>query len=289
MKVAIIGSKGYIGRNLCSFLRLKGIEPMCYDVLEGDEDNYMKVDLTDKESVKKIDLNVDYFFFFTGLTGTYVGFDKYNQYCQINEMTLLNLLDEIRLSPYRPKIVFPSSRLVYKGQDKALCEDDEKEAKTIYAANKIACEYYLQAYNKSFDIPYTIFRICVPFGNLIGDDYSFGTIGFFIKAAKTGRIKLYGNGTVKRTFTEIGDLCAQIYKASLLEESNCQTYNIGGVTYSLFEAASIVAQYYGAQVEGVAWPEKDLRIESGSTVFDSTKIELLIGHIEYKSIERILD
>lgn len=287
MKVAIIGSKGYIGRNLCSFLKHKGIEPMCYDVLEGDENNYIKVDLTDKESVKKIDLNVDCIYFFTGLTGTYIGFEKYNQYCQVNEMTLLNLLDEIRQSSFRPKIVFPSSRLVYKGQEKALIEDDEKEAKTIYAANKIACEHYLQAYNKSFDIPYTIFRICVPFGNLIGNDYSFGTIGFFIKAAKAGRIKLYGNGTVKRTFTEIGDLCIQIYKASLLEESNCQIYNIGGVTYSLFEAASIVAQNYGAQVEGVAWPEKDWRIESGSTYFDSSKIESLIGAMNYKTIESL--
>lgn len=57
-------------------------------------------------------------------------------------------------------------------------EDDEKETKTIYAVNKIACENLLYAYRQNFDIPYTIFRICVPFGNMFSDDYSFGTIGF---------------------------------------------------------------------------------------------------------------
>lgn len=288
MKIAIIGAKGYIGRNLTYFLQQKGIYPLCYDIVEGMESNYHQVDLSQKEDVKKIDLNVDYIYFFTGLTGTYIGFEKYEQYCQVNEMTLLNLLDAIRESPYRPRIIFPSSRLVYKGLEKELVEDDEKEAKTVYAANKIACEYLLQAYNKSFDIPYTIFRICVPFGNLIGNDYSFGTLGFMLKTAASGVIKLYGNGTVRRTFTEIGDLCHQIYEASLKPESNCQIYNIGGVTYSLFDAASIVAEKYGAQVEGTPWPDKDWRIETGSTYFDSSKIEALIGTMNYKTIDYLL-
>lgn len=79
----------------------------------------------------------------------------------VNEKGLLHLLNHIRLSPYRPKIIFPSTRLVYQGADKALTEEAKKETKTIYAVNKLACEGYLYAYRQSFDIPYTIFRICI--------------------------------------------------------------------------------------------------------------------------------
>ena len=211
MKVAIIGGKGYLGNHLVYYLKQRDIFPMVYDVQESDEPNYKKIDITNPDSVASIDLNVDYIFMFAGLTGTYAGFDKYQLYNTINEIGLLNLLDAIRNSQYRPKIIFPSTRLVYKGVDKALKETDEKETKTIYAVNKIACEGLLQAYKASFDIPYTVFRICIPYGNLLSSDYSFGTVGFFIKMAKSGKdITLYGGGHIKRTFTHMEDLCYQL-------------------------------------------------------------------------------
>lgn len=283
---AIIGNKGYIGRHLEYYLRKRNINVSTYDIIQYEEDNYLEVDMTDLYSVSKIDMDVDYIFMFAGLTGTYAGFDNYNKYISINEIGLLNLLDNIRKSRYRPKVVFPSTRLVYKGYDKPLKEEDEKESKTIYAANKIACEGYLQAYHDSFDIPYTIFRICLPYGNLLSSDYSFGTVGFFIKQAKDGKdITLYGGGTVKRTFTHMEDLCYQIVEGSMKEESDSNIYNIGGETLTLRQAAEIVAAKYGTKVISVPWPEKDQRIESDHTYFDDSKIQKLLGGFTYKRFE----
>ena len=132
--------------------------------------------------------------------------------------------------------------MVYKGYDKPLKEEGEKESKTIYAANKIACEGYLQAYHDSFDIPYTVFRICIPYGNLLSTDYSFGTVGFFIKQAKAGNdITLYGGGNIKRTFTHMEDLCFQIVEGAMKNESDGQIYNVGGETLSLKQAAETIA------------------------------------------------
>ena len=237
-KVAVIGAKGFIGSHLVYYLKKMGHQVKTYDVVEADEEDYTRIDMTDVESVSRMDMNVEYLFMFAGLAGTFAGFDAYERYVAINELALLNLLDTIRKSDYRPKVVFPSSRLVYKGADKPLKENDEKESKTIYAANKIACEGYLQAYHESFDIPYTVFRICVPYGNLLTDDYSFGTVGCFIKQAKAGKdITLYGNGTQKRTFTHMEDLCNQVIKVAFNENSNGETYNVGGETLSLHDAA----------------------------------------------------
>ena len=289
-KCAIIGSKGYIGKHLEYYLKQKKNDVVCYDVVESEDVNYHRCDLTDFESVRRIiDLKVDYIFMFAGLTGTYVGFDNANIFVNVNEMGLINLLNCIRESKYRPKIIFPSTRLIYKGADKALKEDDEKETKTIYAVNKIACENLLYAYRQNFDIPYTIFRICVPFGNMFSDDYSFGTIGFFIRQASNDRrITLYGDGSIKRTFTSMHDLCKQIVEVGMERVSDGEIYNIGGHTYSLRNAAEIIASYYKAEISFISWPERDLKMESGSTYFDSSKIERVMGKIVFESLEELL-
>lgn len=286
MKAAVIGGKGFIGKHLAFYLQGRGYDVKTYDIIPGEEENYCYVDMTNSESVSKIDLNVDYIYMFAGLTGTYAGFDAYEKYININEIALLNLLDAIRKSEFRPKVIFPSTRLVYKGYDKPLKEEDEKESKTVYAANKIACEGYLQAYHDSFDIPYTVFRICIPYGNMISTDYSFGTVGFFIKQAKSGKdITLYGGGTIKRTFTHMEDLCFQTVEGALKKESDRQIYNVGGETLSLRQAAEIVAKKFGTKVVDVPWPERDLRIESDHTYFDDTKIQRLLGGMTYKRLE----
>lgn len=286
MKVAIIGSKGYIGKHLMFYLKRRGFKVMSYDVIPGEEVDYQQVDMTDVNSLSKIDLDVDYIFMFAGLTGTYAGFEAYEKYVKINEIALLNLLDVIRRSEHKPKVIFPSTRLVYKGYDKPLKEEDEKESKTIYAANKIACEGYLQAYHDSFDIPYTVFRICIPYGNLLSTDYSFGTVGFFIKQAQAGNdITLYGGGSIKRTFTHMEDLCYQVVEGAMKSESDGQIYNVGGETLSLKQAAETIAAKFGTKVVGVPWPERDLKIESDHTYFDDTKIQDLLGGFNYKRLE----
>jgi len=284
-KCAVIGSQGYIGRHIAAYLGQMSCDVQTYDLPMTGEGKYTQCDLVNREEISKIDLSVDYIFMFAGLTGTYAGFDRYEQYVSVNEVGLLNLLDAIRHSECRPKLIYPSTRLVYKGKDCALAEDDEKETKTIYAVNKLACEGILQAYAENFDIPYTIFRICVPFGNMLGTDYSFGTVGFFIRQAQEkGVITLYGGGQVRRTFTSMKDLCDQIVRASFHKESVNATYNVGGREHSLKEAAEIVASHYGARVQQIPYPERDARLESGSTYFDSSRIEKLLGTTEYEDL-----
>jgi UDP-glucose 4-epimerase len=123
---------------------------------------------------------------------------------------------------------------------------------------------------------------------MLDRDYSFGTIGFFIRQAKEkGLITLYGNGQTKRTFTSMEDLCSQIVQGVSKYESLNQTYNVGGRTHTLFEAALEIASLYDARVKCVPFPEDDLRIESGSTYFDSSKIEKLLGIKSFQDIDTL--
>ena len=75
-----------------------------------------------------------------GKTGTITGFGNYEEFIDINEKALLNILNEYRNQHSSAKIIYPSTRLVYRGDDMPLKEDAVKEFKTIYAINKYACE-----------------------------------------------------------------------------------------------------------------------------------------------------
>jgi UDP-glucose 4-epimerase len=271
MKSLFIGGGGYIGRHLVAALQAGGHETIV--IGRGGDDGTLRADLADPTTLAGIDWEVDRVYLFAGVTGTADSFNQVERYVRGNEMGLLNVLDSIRRSGHRPRVIFPSSRLVYKGAEAPLAESAQLEAKTVYAANKIACEHYLQAYQQAFDVPYTIFRICVPYGNTISEQYSFGTVGNFITQAKqNGRIRLYGGGVVRRTFTHIDDLCRLILLGAASVDCENQTLNLPGEDLSLHEAAELIAERLGVQIESVEWPAFDLRIESGSTVFDGARL-----------------
>jgi len=286
-KVLIIGSNGYIGKHLAKFLYEDGIQLSLCDVQPEPLDPemasvYTSLDVLDKEALTKIDFDVDGVFLFFGLTGTSVGFKKYEEFITVNEVGLLNVLDRLKETQSKARVIFPSSRLVYKGQkDRKLKEDDEKEFKTIYALNKYACENYLNIYHECFGIDHTIFRICVPYGNLLGD-YSYGTMGFLLNRAKQGQnIVLYGDGSQKRTFTHVYDICQVLIKASFLERTRNDVFNIGGDDFSLLQIANLVANKFGVNVAFSEWPALDLTIESGDTMFDASKLNALLNY-QYK-------
>jgi UDP-glucose 4-epimerase len=64
---------------------------------------------------------------------------------------------------------------------------------------------------------------------------------------------------------------------ALLPETEGQTYNIAGEAFSLADVATWIANRLNARVVSVPWPESELAIESGDTVFDDTKIRALLS------------
>jgi len=280
----ILGANGYIGRHLTHFLSQAGHTIIPTDVQEASVDraeNYQKLDITDIENVNKLDFNVDYIFVFAGLTGTKVGFDQYQNYLKVNEVGLLNILEHRKNTGGHAKIIFPSTRLVYKGNKNQLSKETaEKEAKTIYAQNKLACEGYLSMYANFFDIDYTIYRICVPYGNVFDQNYSYGTIGFFLsRAMKDENITLYGEGEPKRTFSHVEDICQLIINSIHLPETINETFNIGSNdNRDLLSVAQQIARKYEVGVDFVAWPDAARRLESGDTMFDGSKLQNLLNY-----------
>ena len=130
MKCIIFGSKGYLGSNFCKYLNNVNSEIFLPDYKSGE-----RLDLTQYKNLKGINWNVDSVFVLAGKTGTQLSFDDYYNFLISNELILLNILNAIKDSKYRPRIVFPSTRLVYKSSDSLLNENSLKESRTVYAVN----------------------------------------------------------------------------------------------------------------------------------------------------------
>ncbi len=293
-KSIIFGANGYIGSHLAYLLseRKEFFTPLdISDQSIGNYSNYKSINIVNKEEFEQLDFNVDYIYVFAGLSGTNVGFDKYSEFIKVNEIGLLNILDHHKNTKSRARIIFPSSRLVYKGKTNTpIAEDGEKEPKTIYAQTKLASEEFLKMYQNYFGIDYTIFRICVPFGNLFGNDYSYGTIGFFLSKAKNGEnITLYGDGHNHRTFTHVHDVCDKIFVALQNGNSKNEIFNIGGENRSLKEVAVDIAEYYNVGIDYCEWPENALKLESGDTIFNADKLHTITGDNYNYTIKQWLD
>jgi len=284
-KALVMGANGYLGRHIA-----QSLESEAYAITTADRhthscdghEHYQSLDFRDFDQLCKLDLDCDFVFFFAGLTGTASGFEQHRDYLESNDLALLNLLRRHHLSGSTARIIFPSSRLVYQGKkDASLKEEAAKNPKTIYAQNKLSAEGYLRLYqNRYQNSAYSIFRICVPYGNRFDDSYSYGTIGFFLNKASNGQdISLYGDGSQRRTFTHINDICSAILDSLEQPESLNSTFNIGGGDHcSLAEAARLVAEKFSVDVNFTDWPEQEKLLESGDTVFDASKLDRVINH-----------
>ncbi|MBK0401721.1 SDR family oxidoreductase [Adhaeribacter sp. BT258] len=283
MNIAVIGANGYLGQHLVYYLlKEKQQKPDCYDIQPDfagkDTVAYQQLNICDKEQIGNCFAAYDYIYFFSGLTGTDVSIDRYRSFIEVNELGLLNVLDSLKDLNTKPKLIFPSTRLVYKGQENTpLSEDAEKEFRTIYSSSKFNGEKYLEMFRNLYAQPYTVFRICVPYGNVVGGQLSYGTVSFFLNKATNGEaITLFGNGNLKRTFTHVMDLCRQIVEVSAKPESNGNCFNTAGETYSLKEVATMIGEKFLVPVQFSEWPKKAWKLESGDTIFESSKLEQLL-------------
>ena len=102
MKIAVFGANGYMGQHIVHYLiEEKKCFPFCFDI-QGDfkgkqQVKYQQMDISDKDQVQSLDQDFDYIYFFSGLTGTDISIDRYEDYIKVNEIGFLHLLDFLNL------------------------------------------------------------------------------------------------------------------------------------------------------------------------------------------------
>ncbi len=286
-KFSIIGANSSLARNFAFFLRNKNVTLKLYDIQDKSFDglkNYFQTDLQDENDITKIDFDCDAVFIFTGLTGAALSMKEPNRFIDINEKILIKILDAVKLKNSKCKIIYPSSRLVYKDGEDKLKETDLLEGKSIYALNKIFAENALKLYGRLYGINYTIFRIAIPFGELNPSSNRYGIIANLVEQSKKGEITLFGDGSSVRTFTHVRNICEVLYFGAVSPATDNQIFNIGRNAYTLIEIANLICKKYKSKVVFTPWPEYLEKIEVKNGWLDSAKLNKLIS-IDYIDIK----
>jgi UDP-glucose 4-epimerase len=219
-------------------------------------------------------------YFAAGVTGPANGFERYEDFVQVNEVGLANVLDAVRRQGSDARIVYPSTRLVYRGGPGRLSEDSELELKTPYALSKFAGEQLLRMYGSTFALNWVVFRVCVAYGEVVpGRRVSHGTVTAYLEQARNGEdLVVFGDGSQRRTLTHVADIAAAMIDGARDQRTSRQVLNVGGPDeLSVLDIANLIAGAHGVSVRHAPWPDLAASIESGDTVFDASRLEGWVG------------
>lgn len=267
MKILITGGTGFIGAHLAKHCALKNnTVHICDNNLRGRNDEFIssliegynvkfiKMDLTVKSEMSKLDTDYDVVYHLAAINGTENFYKIPYSVFEVALKSTMNLLEHLNK---KTKFVFSSSSEVYAGTIKNndnLIPTGENISCTIenvlnerfsYGGSKLACEIMINSYHKQYSLDYQIIRYHNVYGPRMGTKH---VMPQFIKRAKDGEqpFKIYGSDQT-RAFCYVEDAVEATYLLS--------TKNINGIFHigndeeevKISEVAEIVNNYYNLE------------------------------------------
>lgn len=138
----------------------------------------------------------------------------------------LVLLEAVRRRPVR-RFLFASSSTVYgRGAESPFCEDAPLGVPmSPYGATKRAGELLCLTYRDLFDVPVVCLRFFSVYGPRLRPDLA---MTIFTDAILEGRpLPLFGDGSIRRDFTHISDVCDGVVAALSTEDAIGECLNLG--------------------------------------------------------------
>lgn len=285
-KILITGANGYLGSNLALHLCDQGLSPILSDrapsaLIQGLE--YRSCDFLELDQIRSCICDVDFIYFCTGKTGnSSEALNDPAAFVSGNELTLVNLLSCVKDLKQKPRIIFPSTRLLYKGgSEEALNEEAPLSPKSLYSSNKVACENYLRIFAENFGIEYTIFRISLPYSSRISMEHvSYGVMAYLLKRAKEGQeLQVFGDGSQLVSLVHIEDLSEILVQGGMHPDAANETFNIGGPdTMRMQEVLELIAAKYRVSLSQIGWPDEMKSSNQGHLPLSSAKIVGLLNY-----------
>jgi nucleoside-diphosphate-sugar epimerase len=235
MKIAITGSRGFIGRAL-----KKRLIDLNHEVIEIDFE--LGFDLTDWENVKNVK---DFKVLIHLAAKSYVpdSFVKPKDFYNTNILATLNALELCRNN--NAKIIYTSSYVYGEPQYLPIDELHSTMAFNPYAQSKLIGEDLCKGYHRDFDVPVTIFRPFNIYGKGQNENFLIPSI---IKQALKGEV-LLKDPRPKRDFVNIEDVVEAYIKAIEVNFDLVETFNLGsGVSTSIKELLKIISLKVGKEI-----------------------------------------
>lgn len=193
-KIVVFGGSGFLGSHVADQLSESGYDVVIFDVssspwLRSDQ-TFVKGDLLDKEKVNEVIKGAYAIYNFAALADLNEALDKPLRTVEINILGNVHILEACRNQNVK--------RMVYASTVYVQSRDGG-----FYKCSKQAAENYVEEYNRSFGLDYTILR----YGSLYGPraTLSNGLLRIVKNALETGVVKYEGSSDTFREYIHVED------------------------------------------------------------------------------------
>lgn len=239
MKIAVAGSDGFVGAQVCKQLEAKGFDVIKIDITRG-------FDLCDNSIIDKIE-KIDCFIHLANLVYVPASYQDPEKFYRVNYLTTLNALEICR--KYNARLVYISSYIYGSPQYLPVDERHPICPFNPYAQTKVICEKLCEGYFRDFGVKVSVMR---PF-NL----YGVGQKGKLLIPEIVGQLKEGKDviqlkaGSPRRDYVNVVDVAKGIITCALSNE-DYGVYNVcSGKSVSVKEITEIINKYLKNKVQFV--------------------------------------
>lgn len=271
MKYLVTGGAGFIGSNLTHYLLQQGASVSVLDDLSTgkpqnladilDSIDFIQGDVRDKSTVQRAMSGCSGVFHLAAMASVQKSIEQPETSHEINVGGTINVLETMKQQGVQ-RVVLAASAAAYGNQ----VESPKKESMPVeplspYAADKLACEAYMQAYHTSFGLE----SVCLRYFNIFGPRqdpkgaYAAVIPAFVCKLIAGQRPTVYGDGEQTRDFCFIENVCRANWLAAHIPAEKCdgKPINIAcAEAVSLNIILKTLNSLLGSNIEPIYEPER---------------------------------
>ena len=248
IKIGIIGSEGFIGRELNNSLsRYKGHKIYNFGEESNSkfgQSNYSKINLNDIQKNKRIFESFDLVYYLATASIPASSFHDPLIDVNLNLIPFLNFLEAINSSKVK-KVVFTSSGgTIYGASNNLINEESIKNPESPHGIIKLTMEYFLEYNLKKSGINYNIFRIANTYGENQNTSKGLGLINTILeKVILKKQIEIFGDGSFKRNYIYNKDVAMALSSVVNQNLEISEIYNLASSeSYSINEVLEIIQE-----------------------------------------------
>jgi UDP-glucose 4-epimerase len=248
IKIGIIGSEGFIGRELNNSLsRYKGHKIYNFGEESNSkfgQSNYSKINLNDIQKNKRIFESFDLIYYLATASIPASSFHDPLIDVNLNLIPFLNFLEAINSSKVK-KVVFTSSGgTIYGASNNLINEESIKNPESPHGIIKLTMEYFLEYNLKKSGINYNIFRIANTYGENQNTSKGLGLINTILeKVILKKQIEIFGDGSFKRNYIYNKDVAMALSSVVNQNLEISEIYNLASSeSYSINEVLEIIQE-----------------------------------------------
>ncbi len=309
MPTAITGGAGFLGSHIVDYFVDQGHDIVVIDDFSsGHEENLSDslsnieirdVDLCDRTATIAALSDIDVVVHLAAKIGG-IGYFHHvpADIISLNDAMNRNVLDAA-VEHDMNRVCYASSSMVYENAtDFPVTEEQLGEIPppdSAYGFQKLAGEYYCKAYHDQYDVEYSIFR---PFnavgpreppGEEVGQAHVIPDFVMKINDKKQHPLKILGSGEQIRSFTNVKDIAAGVYKCAYDDAAINNDFNLGSSEdISMLELAELIWERCEREESFAVKREESFKHDVEKRIPDSTKAREHLGWTPEISLEESL-